>query len=237
MFDKNKFAKIIQDIKTTYSSQEEFSKKSNIGRTYLSQYMNMKIDKPPKPEILERLAKAANGVTNYSELLLVCGYLGELTTAVYDFSSDNDKKIIMEAVTYALKSDLKTDTIYKNEHINTLLSKLDSISADKALDQIKIEITKGELIYGINTISNSKTVKNKSPNTDACDFNANYFDEDNLKYTFNNELNQKYGNKAIELLDNFQKLNNLGKEKAVENIKDLTEIQKYVEKKTNIQEA
>lgn len=75
MFDKNKFAQIIKNIKETYNSQEEFSKKSGIGRTYLSQYMNMKLDKPPKPEILEKLAISSHGVTTYAELMEVCGYI------------------------------------------------------------------------------------------------------------------------------------------------------------------
>lgn len=75
MFDKTKFANIIKKIKDTYSTQEEFSKKSEIGRTYLSQYMNMKIDNPPKPEILKKLADASNGITSYTELMLICDYL------------------------------------------------------------------------------------------------------------------------------------------------------------------
>lgn len=77
MFDKNKFAQIIKNIKETYNSQEEFSKKSGIGRTYLSQYMNMKLDKPPKPEILEKLANASRGIVNYGQLMGICGYLDE----------------------------------------------------------------------------------------------------------------------------------------------------------------
>lgn len=74
MFDKNKFAQIIKNIKEIYSSQEEFAEKSGIGRTYLSQYMNMKLDKPPKPEILEKLAVSSNGIVTYDELMTVCGY-------------------------------------------------------------------------------------------------------------------------------------------------------------------
>lgn len=75
MFNKDLFANIIRKIKNTYSSQEDFSKKSKIGRTYLSQYMNMKLDEPPKPKILEKLANASNGVTSYAELMEVCGYI------------------------------------------------------------------------------------------------------------------------------------------------------------------
>ncbi len=74
MFDKSKFALIIKKIKDTYSSQEEFSKKSGIGRTYISQYMNMKLDNPPKPKMLERLSDSSNGIISYSELMSICGY-------------------------------------------------------------------------------------------------------------------------------------------------------------------
>lgn len=74
MFNKEKFAQIIKNIKEMYNSQEEFSKKSDIGRTYLSQYMNMKLEEPPKPRILEKLAKASNGTVTYKELMNVCGY-------------------------------------------------------------------------------------------------------------------------------------------------------------------
>lgn len=78
MFDKNEFATIIRNIKETYETQEEFSKKSEIGRTYLSQYMNMKLDEPPKPKILEKLANASNGITTYEYLMRICGYFGNI---------------------------------------------------------------------------------------------------------------------------------------------------------------
>ena len=73
-FNKNKFAHIIKNISTTYNNQREFAKKSEINRTYLSLYMNMKLDEPPKPKILKKLAKASNGITTYEELMQICGY-------------------------------------------------------------------------------------------------------------------------------------------------------------------
>lgn len=78
MFDKDEFARIIRNIKETYNSQEEFSEKSGIGRTYLSQYMNAKLDKPPKPAILKKLANASNNITTYKELMKICGYSKQL---------------------------------------------------------------------------------------------------------------------------------------------------------------
>lgn len=75
MFDKIKFAQILKNINETYDSQRDFSKKSEINRTYLSQYMNMKLEEPPKPKILEKLANFSNGITTYEELMEICGYI------------------------------------------------------------------------------------------------------------------------------------------------------------------
>ena len=74
MFDKNKFAQILKNINDTYNSQRDFAKKSEINRTYLSQYMNMKLDEPPKPKILEKLANSSHGITTYNNLMEICGY-------------------------------------------------------------------------------------------------------------------------------------------------------------------
>lgn len=87
MFDKNKFATILKNINDTYSSQRDFSKKSDINRTYLSQYMNVKLESPPKPKILKKLAESSNGVTTYNELMHVCGYINN------DFSETDQKKL------------------------------------------------------------------------------------------------------------------------------------------------
>lgn len=78
--DKEKFARTIMKIYLKYDNQREFSKKSGICRTYLSQYMNEKLEVPPKPEILQRLANASKGLTTYQELMQICGYLEENET-------------------------------------------------------------------------------------------------------------------------------------------------------------
>lgn len=75
MFDKNKFALILKNINDNYDSQRDFSRKSEINRTYLSQYMNMKLEEPPKPKILKKLAESSKGVTTYNELMHICGYV------------------------------------------------------------------------------------------------------------------------------------------------------------------
>lgn len=54
---------------------------------------------------------------------------------------------------------------------------------------------------------------------------------------FEEKITELYGNKSLDLLDYYKRLNALGKEKALESTKDLTKIQEYTEKKTNIQNA
>ena len=75
MFDKKTFSKIIKNIKDKYTSQEEFANASNISRTYLSQYMNMKIDEVPTQKMLEKLANASKGEITFEELLIMCDYI------------------------------------------------------------------------------------------------------------------------------------------------------------------
>lgn len=86
MFDKNKFAKILKEVYSTFDNQREFAKKTGVSRTYLSQYMNMKLEQPPSPKILKTLASSSKGITNYKELMQICGYTDYL---IDDFFNDN----------------------------------------------------------------------------------------------------------------------------------------------------
>lgn len=95
MFDKQRFAQIIKNIKDLFNNQEEFAKKTHIGRTSLSQYMNMKLDKPPKPSTLEKLAKASQGITNYQELMQICGYI-DVPYSLFDSISKKSYDVIKD---------------------------------------------------------------------------------------------------------------------------------------------
>ena len=120
MFDKNKFAQILKNISETYDNQRDFAKKSEINRTYLSQYMNMKLDEPPKPKILEKLANSSRGIVSYDTLMLICGYI--------NYSSDNDKaQIIASYVSNKNYLDLK-NTINKLFKLNLTNDELKNIS-------------------------------------------------------------------------------------------------------------
>ena len=46
MFNKVDFANILKKINSLYENQTQFANASGVNRTYLSQYMNLKLDTP-----------------------------------------------------------------------------------------------------------------------------------------------------------------------------------------------
>lgn len=74
MFDKKKFSEILTNINNTYSTMTKFSQESNVNRTYFSQYINLKLENPPSPKVLLKIAHASHEIVSYEELMEVCGY-------------------------------------------------------------------------------------------------------------------------------------------------------------------
>lgn len=79
MFNIQKFSEILQKISDSYGSISEFAEKSEVNRTYISKYINMKLDSPPTPKILEKIAENSKGITNYVELMVICDYYSGYT--------------------------------------------------------------------------------------------------------------------------------------------------------------
>ncbi len=71
MFQKNLFKeqliKLMNGRNTT-----EFSEQTGFNRTYLSKYINLKLDRPPSPRLLQAISSS---IVTYEELLISCGYL------------------------------------------------------------------------------------------------------------------------------------------------------------------
>lgn len=74
-FQKEIFANILNAISYSYESITEFAEISLVDRTYLSKYINKKLNHPPSPEILRKIADNSKGIISYIALLYVCGYL------------------------------------------------------------------------------------------------------------------------------------------------------------------
>lgn len=130
MFDKSKFAQILKNISETYDSQRDFSKKSEINRTYLSQYMNMKLDEPPKPKILKKLADSSNGIISYNELMEICGYINDDYFMKLQYLKDKNKAsqeyYLNKLVEYDMSKD--EEQIYDDLIDIINISKLENLS-------------------------------------------------------------------------------------------------------------
>lgn len=152
MFNKIEFAKLIKQIKDMYSTQEEFSKKSGIGRTYLSQYMNAKLQTPPKPNILEKLADASFGTVPYGELMVVCGYTDQPVNSYIEFSSNETKDAIRFIVNRAYNNNIPSDKLmndnscmkcisnFNESDKRTLLRVVNEILTNNKYEKIKLEL-------------------------------------------------------------------------------------------------
>lgn len=136
MFDAKLFSEILQKISNSYNSMSEFSEKSEVNRTYLSKYINMKLDNPPTPKILEKIATSSHGIITYAELMEICGYLKKIDRKKikleeYDKSenillthhfSSNDLEIIRE---YLLSDSSTANFEEKFNNFEKLLNSLD----------------------------------------------------------------------------------------------------------------
>lgn len=93
-FNKEEFARILMKIYSKYNNQREFAKKADVCRTYLSKYLNMRIEEPPTVKILKRIVKASKGATTYQELMQVCGYLEENEIIIVKQNQNKLKQIL-----------------------------------------------------------------------------------------------------------------------------------------------
>lgn len=113
-FDKEKFSNVLSQIYNKYSNQREFSKKANINRTYISKYINKKIQVPPSAKILRRVAKASKGIITYQDLMYICGYLNNNETIIIHKNKSKLEQILELANGLSLQ-----ETNYLIKKLNT----------------------------------------------------------------------------------------------------------------------
>lgn len=112
MFNKNKFAIILNKINSTYDTMTDFAKNASFDRTYISKYINQKLNNPPSPKILLKIAKASNNTVTYEELMEICGYqfatnsnLENETFSMFQtlINEYTNTKVLEESITYFQK--------------------------------------------------------------------------------------------------------------------------------------
>ncbi|WP_368489914.1 hypothetical protein [Clostridium sp. BJN0013] len=75
MFDKKMFKFLIEKAIGTRKITQ-YAEDSGVNRTYLSKYINQRLDSPPTPDILKRLSNASYGVVSYEKFMEAAGYIG-----------------------------------------------------------------------------------------------------------------------------------------------------------------
>jgi transcriptional regulator with XRE-family HTH domain len=74
MFDKEKFKELLLKAMGE-RTQEEFAELCGVNRTYISKYLNMRLDNPPSPNILKRIAQNAYNEVTYEQLMDAAGHI------------------------------------------------------------------------------------------------------------------------------------------------------------------
>ena len=111
MFDKEKFSNILNNIVSNYENISDFASISKVGRSYISKYINKRIDAPPSPKVLKKIADFSKGVTNYDELMEICGHIN--LTNIY--MEPIDKKI--DCIPLLYNFDFSENNLYSNDYI------------------------------------------------------------------------------------------------------------------------
>ena len=124
MFKKNKFAEVLQEIISQYDSITSFAEKSSLDRTYLSKYINKKLDHPPSPDILRRISDNAKNIIDYLKLLYICNYLNN---SEYEYLKNKELNV----------NNFRMQDNYSMNFNFTLYNKLNDTGQQKVNDYIK----------------------------------------------------------------------------------------------------
>lgn len=178
MFKKDEFANILQRINSTYDTMTEFGKKAFLDRSYISKYINKKLDNPPSPKILLKIADASNGIISYFELMNICGYIhyGDNTEEIQDMVVSNNianyelmKQSCNQILSYNFSNnELKHAYFAFESCCNYIIDKSNSkynISLDSFISDLSINEKKAFFIYYNLLIKRLSSLSNYTDNS------------------------------------------------------------------------
>lgn len=86
MFNKERFSILLQKS-LGERTETEYSNQSGVNRTYISKFLNKRIENPPSPYLLKKLADFSHNNVTYMQFMASCGYVK------YDNNITEDKNI------------------------------------------------------------------------------------------------------------------------------------------------
>lgn len=108
MFQKILFREQLQKLIHNQTTQE-FSDLTGMNRTYLSKYLNLRLDRPPSPQVLKSIA---SDTITYEDLMISCGYLPD------SFSSQGAIAIPVIGAVHAGMPSFAAENIESYEYID-----------------------------------------------------------------------------------------------------------------------
>lgn len=213
MFDKNKFAHILKKINETYDNQTSFAKYSGVNRTYLSQYMNLKLDNPPTPKILLGISKASHSITTYNDLMQICGYLKEspsnniahIAQRVFD---ENFPLLDKYNLSAKQMMELQKILIERNEKDSSVESQINSFVEVTTIEDFEEDLSIKDLYNDLVSINNRIAAILDRYNQADYEYPIPLYNNISVKNYFIDFKNSDF-NKYINLNINLQKMNEL----------------------------
>lgn len=158
MFDKKKFKSLIEKAMGTRKISQ-FSSDSGVNRTYISKYINERLNSPPAPDVLKRLSDSAQNNVSYEELMSAAGYINSKKDNYKDVNLLEESK-----ETYEITKKEETDIL---KDVEKIIHKLDKSESGvgvrfngEEMDEETKEIFKSALDFAIKT-ANIKKKNNK----------------------------------------------------------------------------
>lgn len=74
MFNKEKFSTLLKEAIGSNRTITEFSNECTLARPYISKFLNCKLDTPPSPEAISKMASIARNNITECDLLVAAGY-------------------------------------------------------------------------------------------------------------------------------------------------------------------
>jgi transcriptional regulator with XRE-family HTH domain len=142
MFNKTNF-KIILEKALGNRTKMQYSDESGVNRTYISKYLNEKLDNPPNPDIIKKLAEVAQNNVTYEDLMIAAGYLAEDTKTEFKpvLTAKDEKDIAKEldSLMTKLKNEESGPLYYNGNEVEEEDAELFKGLLEVALKKIKIK--------------------------------------------------------------------------------------------------
>lgn len=137
MFFKEDFSETLKQIVKEYKNISEFAKECEVDRSYISKYINCRIDTPPSPKIIIKIAKHSKGVTTYDYLMNCCGYTSadDEDNFISQYSSNTEDLSVYEKIKFYNTKINETKDFIKV--LNSTISDLEEKNKTKNSDIIE----------------------------------------------------------------------------------------------------